>query len=253
MVLSVALLALLLPGVADTMPELRRCGTPQVPLGVVRSVGTAAFTVTRKGVADTGSLAILEMERGTPAGLRSALVRQLPSCRFRAARDGRRDADQRVVARIHFDRDTLRLEMLEAITAESRGARADEPVTVAEDTLAGDDQRLEELPRRVSCRLVARDEIVTKVRVDGRIVDNPPIPMPPPPDSRSRLSPGEALLAFVVPVNGQVEAGDISVLRSSSGAHATAGRDRISTCRWAPGRVAGTPVPVRVVGLERFH
>lgn len=239
---------------ADSLPEFTRCATPKVPVGAVASRGTVGFLVTKRGTVDSTSLEVLAMERGTEAGLRSALWRQLPRCRFRPAHVERRETDARVTAQVHFDLDTLRVTHLAlAAGAEPRiDTSGVEPSIAAGDTLTASDPRLEELPRAFDCRLMARDVVVSKVRVDGRVVENPPAPLMPPPGPPG-LSPGEVVVTYVVPTEGKVQSEAIEVRRSPSNAHSSAARTRVSSCKWAPGRVAGIPVPVRIISLERFY
>ena len=250
--LTFAMLGLAALGAADSLPGLRRCSRPKDPLGFVQSSGTVSFHVSKRGTVDIASLAVVSLTGGSVQGLRSALARQLPACRFRPAQENGRDSERSVVARVRFEIDTLRLE----IVGTSDSALALEPVALgisvsSTDTVASTDSRLDELPRPFECRYESRDVVVTKVRVDGRFVENPPTPVPamlnPPP-----MPAGEALLAYVVPVSGKVDHSRIHVRRATSSTHASAGAARVASCKWAPGRVGGVPVAVRVSSLERF-
>jgi hypothetical protein len=257
MTLPLLLLSLLAPsGTMDSLPVLKKCGPPVAPVGIVSLTGTVAFEVTANGGPKIDDLSILEVTGTSAAELRSVLQRDLPACKFKP---GKHWATGRIRMTLAIENGVTRwgaiAPALSADSVDTVGIPLAATLGPA-DTLTFTDPRLEERPAAIQCsnRLVVRDEVVTKVRIDGRIANVPPPEVSiPPPSSLPHQSTGEeVLLRYAVSPDGRVHLADVTVVQAPSPEYADRARAKVSDCVWVPGRVGGVPVPVRIASRERF-
>ena len=107
---------------------------------------------------------------------------------------------------------------------------------------------LDERPRILECAAHTRDVVVTKRSVNGQIVEDPASGGVLPPKQPT----GEVLLEYLVAAEGLIDDHSYRLLRATDPKFAPLAAERLQTCRFAPGRVAGLPVAVRQSSLERF-
>ncbi|MEP6472186.1 MAG: hypothetical protein ABJC74_00590, partial [Gemmatimonadota bacterium] len=203
------------------------------------SAGYATFSLTDKGVPDTASIALPSLERGTPPGLRSALARQLPSCRFKISRSADR---RRVRAHVAFTAGQLAItEIVPVPPDDSLGAaivglmpRPGVRYTIGDDSL-------EEKPD-VGC-----DDVEV---ISGEFSSNQPVSAQEIIHEIERRP--HVMIHFTVAPSGWVDTASIQFDASGIGQQAQVIKRRLMKCRWTPGRVHGWPVSVRMERSERL-
>ena len=261
MLVLATLVALLSPAI-DTLPTLRKCGPPAIPIGFMRSAGTVAFQLSAKGTPDTSTLVIIGVEQGSVGGLQSALVRELPSCRFSLGKQSHDGGAIRVRAHVALNGDAMTLTDLGlAGEADTVGLPPEAARPATGEPVAFTDDRLEERPMAYRCDvLVPRDEVTTRQVVTGEVVSNRPVmsiqelaslPGVVPMTGTPQLAAGEVLLRYVVSGAGLVDSASVEIVSAPSPAHAEAATFRVMHCAWVPGRIGGVPVAVRIAQRGR--
>ena len=261
--LVLATLAFLSAPSSDSLPTLKKCGPPVVPIGLMYAAGTATFEVNPKGQPDSATILIISMERGTPAGLRSALVRELPACRFSLKSRSHEGAAPRIRARVEFSAAAMAMTELALVdAADTTGLPIDVPATPPEEVVSFKDERLEERPVARDCDLlIPRDEVTTRQVVSGQTISNRPVTsidqLPPsvlvaPPPGSATPGGGEVLLRYVVSAAGRVDSASVEIVSAPTPALGAAASYRVTHCGWTPGRIQGRPVAVRISARERF-
>ncbi|HET8648603.1 MAG TPA: hypothetical protein VFL95_01065 [Gemmatimonadales bacterium] len=252
--LGILLIALLSGARPDSLPQLKKCGEANPPLGALTTSGMASFVVTRHGEVDTTSLVVWDVADGSGAGFRSALNRQLPACRFKAGRpDGHHDDSVRVAVHIKFAPDSMRWgPFRRATAADLLQPAAAAPLVNAGEIIKYNDPRLEEQPIASLCRqdLIAVDEVVVRQRIDGQ-----PVGEAEPIGLRGKRPPpvqGTVLLRFVILPNAKLDTASIVIDQASNPGAAAAARAKIRDCDWIPGRIGGIPVAVEIPDREQF-
>jgi len=224
---------------ADSTVVLKKCGSPVVPIGILFSAGSITVRLDGKGTPDTGSIAIQSMERGTPAGLRSALARQLPSCRFSLHGV---DGAVRVSMQVRFDADLLRLsEVRIAEPGDSLGLPISPETQVPDDVVKFADPVLEERPANNCNVLIPRDAVTTTQDMARGI---PPQPVMP--------NSGVVLMRYTVSAEGRVDRTSIQIDASPSPEKSRQAATLVSDCHWVPGRIDGRPVAVEIAQRQKI-
>jgi hypothetical protein len=238
MLLSDTLLAITLFAFPDTTVTLRSCGSPRT----LRSSGEVAFLLDRRGRVSPSNIKILGVTGSSAEGFRSALVRQLPACRF----EPESRTERWVRGILAFDGHTLSLRSA-VVVASPPDSVSFSPTPVADRVYDSSSPALDELPRELNCQLIPRDEVTTRTRVDGQVVSPPPVPnLPPRPKS------GEVHLSYEVDQQGRIRQNSFGYFGRSDPELVSAAVARLEACRFAPGKVAGKQVSVRVTSVERF-
>lgn len=244
MFFSDILLAISLFSSPDTSVTLRSCGSPREPIGTLRASGEVAFLLDRRGRVPPTSIRILDVTGSSADGLRSALIRQLPACKFEP--DSR--IDRWIRGTVSFDGHTLSLQS-SLIVESPPDSVSFSPILVADQIYDFSSPALEELPRLVSCQTITREEVTTRTRIDGQVASPPP---PPVPNLPPRRKTGEVHLSYEVDQHGRISQNSFSLLGQGDPELVAAAVNRLRACRFAPGRIGGNPVSVRVTSLERF-
>jgi hypothetical protein len=228
-VLSLALvLFVVLPG--DSLPSLKKCSAPRVPIGILLSGGTATFNVSPKGQPDSAMIAIRTVAGGTAAGLHSALVRQLPSCRFALGGGHASPNGVRLTAHLSFTPGAMSVTDIGLVPlADTTGMPLDDSLPAADSVFDLADPRLEERPTMPHCGAASPQDAVTTE--------------PPP---AGLLAQGPVIIKYILSANGKVNEPSIEIVSTPSPERAKAARAGLSGCPWAPGRVRGIPVAVRI-------
>jgi hypothetical protein len=236
----------LLSNPADSLLSLDRCGRPSAAIGSMQATGTAVFMVDRNGrVHQLDSVRIATAIGSSAAGLRSTLLRYLPGCRFARQRELGREPIW-ASAQVEIRHDTV---LLSSVKVESAP-----PATITRElgtpqarVYEPDDGLLDERPRITNCQLAFREEITTRRRIDG-------VPEPEPPGFLlpQRRARGVIEVLFVLDERGRVDKKSFQTASNADPELAAMAVNRLSQCRFAPGRVGGVPVRVRLRSVERF-
>ncbi|MEO8030404.1 MAG: hypothetical protein ABJC74_00585 [Gemmatimonadota bacterium] len=243
------LTALLLVTPVDSSLVLKKCGAPSIPVGIIFSGGTVSFSLSAAGVPDSSSIRILQVGNGSAEGLRSALTRQLPSCRFKSVRQ---HPEGRAEARVAFDADLLKIHDLkwadpadtDAVALGTERPETDEVVEFLADSL-------EERPANNCQVLIPRDAVTTKYKGPPRDTKTTvtewarPRPEPSP-------SGGTLLMRYIVSAEGRVDPDEIQIDATPGPTQSATARRIVSACRWVPGRIHGFPVAVRIAQRQKF-
>lgn len=242
MFLTDALLVIALFSSPDTTVTLRSCGGAREPIGTLRSSGEVAFLLDRRGRVSAEDIRVLSVTGGTAAGFRSALQRQLPACRFEPASR----VDRWIRSTISFNGHTLSVSS--SLTVESPPDSVQfSPIMVVDKVYDPSSSVLDELPRVLNCQPMVREEVTTRTRMDGQVATPPPVSNLPPPRKK-----GDVSLSYVVGPNGRIEENSFMLLGQNDPDLVASAVARLQACRFAPGRVAGNKVSVRLTSLERF-
>jgi hypothetical protein len=225
-VLILTTLVLLTVPPGDSLPSLKKCNAPRIPIGVVFSAGTVTFAISDKGQPDSSTIVIHNVAGGTAAGLHSALARQLPRCRFTS---GSRH-DRYLTAHASFTGSAIAItEIRAADPADSIGLPLNDSLPSAGEVVDQTDRRLEERPDRPYCGPASPQDAVTTER-----------------PSAGQFAEGPVVIKYIVLASGKVDEASIEIVASPSPERAKAGRVRITGCPWIPGRIRGVPVAVRI-------
>lgn len=237
-----ALLAIALFPFPDSTVTLRSCGRPREPIGILRSSGDVAFLLDRRGRVLAENIRVLSVTGSSAAGFRSALERQLPVCRF----EPNNRVDRWIRGTVTFNGYTLSLH--NSFTVEfPPDSSPPSPISVLEQVYDESSPALDEAPRIVDCQAVAREEITTRTRIDGQVVGPPPMSNLPPPRET-----GEVRLSYVVMGNGRIQQGSFILLGQNNPDLVSRAVALLQTCRFAPGRIGGRKVSVKVATIQRF-
>lgn len=243
MITDVLLFTLALTGGIDTTVTFRSCGRPDEMLGVLHHSGEADFQIDRRGRVKKESIRVISVAGGSSAGFLSALRRQLTACRFEPVGA----TDRWVRGNLAFRGDTLLVAGAELVETPGDGLTDSVPPVLADvyELTAPD---LDELPRTLPCALVPREEVTTRTRIDGQVVD--PF-LQPRPAARPMVS-GQVALSYVIKANGRVQENSFQAPATTDPQLAAQGVMRIQNCQYVPGRVMGNKVAVRVASVEQF-
>ena len=210
-------------------PTLRRCTEPQVRVGVLRAVADLQFVVDRNGRPDTTSVNLIAVAGASAEGFQSAARRYLGTCRFRPGQVEGRSVSTLVLARMSFARDSTVL-MTSREPADSLLPLVWlEPLQIEAGRIYENaDVELDEKPRLLPC---GRDLGTFKIPDDAYVL---------------LLMSGRAELEFVILPSGTPDRSTARVLRTDNPRAAREAMTSYMSCRYAPGRVGGQPVAVRV-------
>ncbi len=239
---------LLLATPIDSALALKKCGAPSMPIGIIFSSGTVTFALLAAGVPDSSSIRILQVANGSAAGLRSALTRQLPSCRFKSVSQ---HPNGRAKPRVAFDADLLKIydlkwadpaDIVTVVLATER-PEADEVVEFMDDSL-------EERPANTCDVLIPRGPEST-TRVGARDTKTTVGPFGhekrgPAPDG------GVVLMRYIVSPEGRVDPDGVQIDATPGPSQSATARRILTACHWVPGRIHGFPVAVRIAQRQKF-
>ncbi len=226
---------------------LRRCEAPRQPLGVLHGQGQVVYELGRDGRPDTASVRVVRSPDLSPPALRSAAVRLLSACRFESGGRASR-ADVRVLERIVFHDSTAELRSPQPAPDSVAAPPPDVAAPLALDgPVDENDPRLEERPRQLRCEYSTGPRPSTQETNRSRQEAEREI------DELARRNTGRVEARAVVGADGRVERRSIVVVNATN-PRTTDGLVRdLATCRYAPGRIAGTPVAVTMtlgMGVE---
>jgi hypothetical protein len=230
---------------SDSIIALHSCGKPRAPIGDLRASAQAALLIQPNGKVVLDSVRLASVQGSSVPGFISALQRQLPACRFDHPTLSK--GNLWVLAFLTFRADTLILDSAR-VTESPSPAEVPGPTPALALEYDRSSPALDERPRAQECATQTRDIVVTKRSVNGQIVEDPTSGSALPPKQPT----GVVLLEYLVTAEGRLDDNSYRLLRSTDPKLATLAAERLQTCRFAPGRVAGVPVAVRQSSLERF-
>jgi hypothetical protein len=133
---------------------IKKCDDPKVPIGVLpKGFGTVSFLLGKDGKPDTASIAVLKVIGLSVAEFRSVAARELNGCRHDMGTVAP-TAPVNVVQEIRFA-DSSSIDVGVATASPAPGTPlAIEPLGLPKDSfpMPIDDRRVEERPRRLSCK-----------------------------------------------------------------------------------------------------
>lgn len=226
--LSLAVITAATLGAQDQPLGFKKCSAPKVPIGLVRGSGELLFDISAKGKPDTSTIEVLSVTGISPAGLRSAVGRQLSACEF--------DTKQAHLAGVTKVRqgwsfEGPRTRFGGAIKADTGTVMALMPMTPPTDPVPDSSAALEEHPRWLSCRSDAQ-------------------PGAPDAGGNTDASAGTSVwVQFVVDSAGKVVPSTVHAVESNDLVASNTAVQDYTGCRYVPGRIGG--VPVQTVMLVR--
>jgi TonB family protein len=220
--------------------RLERCERPRAPLGVLTLEGEIAFQLRDRAHPDTASVTVLRVSGSSAPGMRSAMVRLLPACRFRRATS---PADGLwILTAITLDSSRFEIGdpiVLSVPPVDSLSAGPDSAAPGAGEVVDADHPLLDERPRALKCKLPA----ATSENMGGTIGENRWQWQ-----ERARRQ-GIVRLSFVVDSTGRVSRDSIQVRESPHPWLNTRAIGLVASCRFAPGRLQRHAVAVRSTWL----
>ncbi len=229
--------------------QLRKCGEPSQPLGILRGQGIVRYMLDASGRPDTATLAVLQVSDLSIAEYRSAVTRELSACRMRVPGD-RLPAPVRVAQRVAFD--SVSLQVAPALPgADSLAPAMTEPANymLPPGPYASRDPVLEERPRKMGCSLdIYRGEAPPQGPFPNRAAAEAALA-----DWRRRNS-GTVSLRMEIAADGTVPRDSITVTSTDNPMVADRLLASVTSCRYAPARIHGVPVAVvgsAVVGVRQ--
>jgi hypothetical protein len=224
---------------ADTLiqsrPSFQQCDKPQVTIGVLYATADLQFAVARDGRVDTTSVALIAARGASPEGFTSAARRYLITCRFRPGRAAGRPIGTLVLARLRFTRDsTVLMTSREAADSLLLPAVFEQPSAEIDRIYDNADSVLEEKPRLLPC---GRNWGTFEVEQGA--------------DAHAAIS-GATEIEFVIGVDGRADRSTARTIRFINPLVARETMMSYMSCRYAPGRIRGEPVPVRVRVSQSF-
>ena len=222
--ISALALALLAGGTLAAQDQplgLKKCSDPKVPIGLVHGSGELRFDISAKGKPDTSTIEVLSVTGISPAGLRSAVGRQLSACEFNT-----KDAHLTGVTRVRqgWSFEGPRTRFGGAIKSDTGTAMALTPMTPPADPVPDSSAVLEEHPRWLSCRSNAQ-------------------PGTPDAGGSADVSAGTSVwVQFVVDSTGKVVPSTVHAVESNDLVASNTAVQDYTGCRYVPGRIGGAPV-----------
>lgn len=218
---------------------VKKCEEPKEPVGFLRGGGVVTYLLGRDGKPDTGSVQVLAALDLSVAGFRSAVVRQLSACRLDVG-SHKPDRAISVVEEIEFDLTSARVRPARAAPDSGLAPVHDSTAFAAPASpLELSDPRLEERPRRLACdysrtRAPGGEQYRSRKEQESAMRE------------WERENSGTIKVHTVVGADGRIVRDSITVISSTNVAITNKLVDALASCRYAPGRMHGVPVPVAV-------
>jgi len=228
---------------------IKKCDEPKVPIGALpEGTGTISYLMGKDGRPDTATIAVLKVSGFSVAGFRSVMARRLAACRFSG---GTGSAAVTVVSEI-AQLDSMTLQVASTTASAPAGA----PLTIEGLGIPLDsfplplhDRRIEERPLRLSCnaartpppvaisgRGATRAQAVQDAQDQMRMVQ-----------LQQSTKYGGTLVAEVrVGIDGK-PGPQVRVIEVTNRLAVQTLADIIATCRFAPARIRGVPIPSYLV------
>ena len=226
-----------------------KCNDPKAPIGVLpQGFGTVSYRLAKDGKPDTASIVVLKTLGLSVAGFRSLAVRELSACRFEmGAKELRTPVT--VVEEIHFA-DSTAIDMgLATASAAADPPLAIEPLGLPKDSfpMAITDRRIEERPRRLSCR--SPQSLPIRVSASGRsradVQAQAQTQLRIAHDQWNQANAG--ILVGQVRIDADGKPGNqVKVIAVSNPVAAQNLAELIGGCRFVPGRYRGVLVPAMI-------
>ncbi len=223
----------------DTVFALRGCESRFPVVGPMRADGIVAGILGVDGRMDTSSTRVLQVESASVAAYRSAAARWLSTCRYLIPRN-RPNPPLAVVIALAFDGSAAHVGPAEWVPQLEAGLESAPALVPTQDLpLAPEDRRIEESALPAAGCNVYRDFGAT--RVFGSVAE-----------ARRELNTqlaersGRVRVEFEVGRDGRVVEASVKVLEGTNAKAAEHFVKAIRQCRYAPARVGGVPVPVRM-------
>lgn len=229
--------------------SVKKCDDPKVPIGVLpKGFGTVSYLLGKDGKPDTASIAVLKVFGLSVAGFHSVASRELNGCRHDMGNVAP-NATVSVVQEIRFA-DSSSIDVGVATASPAPGTPlAVEPLGFPKDSfpMPIDDRRIEERPRRLSCKPPQLPQI--RVSASGTSRADAQAQM----QSQVRTAMEQWNDFNAGTLIGQVRVGidgkpgtQIRVIEVSNPSAAQNLAELIGGCRFVPGRYHGVLVPALV-------
>jgi hypothetical protein len=225
--------------------RLKRCSTDTSLTGVLKGKGIGMVVVDSAGQPLLTTVQMIEIEEVSVQAVRSFAIRALRTCTFEPALTDARPSTAWAGFKVSSSRTGLALVSRERLpTSPPVALKFDQPIPV--DTTVvylQDDSLMEELPRQVQCfEGTSRGSF-----------NRSPERTPEEVFSSIHAGDGRAEVSYIVRANGSVDLESLSILTTDNWNLAESFLGRIANCQFAPGRIQGQAVSVKVVTrLSRY-
>lgn len=230
---SLFLLAVARPARAQTY-GVDKCRPSSAGIGAVVATGRVRYTLGGDGTPDTASLGVLAVDRISPAGYHSVVARLLSGCKMHHP-----DAALAVVQMVRFDTGGAHLTPAAAAAADDVPLPLQPTPPAVTGPVDASDSTLEEHPSWITC-------------------DRPPRTQPPTTTGRgtaaeqnmfaaaSPMNSGMVTARLLIGADGRVMKDSLTLVSSDNPQNTSNLLRALASCRYAPGRIGGTPVATRL-------
>lgn len=227
-----------LPSIAAQSYPVKACSTPNEPIGVLHARGQISYRLTKAGTVDTATLRIVSVTGASPAGLRSAAVRELAGCKFDRSSDTAA-VDVYVVDAVGFDSSNTFVTPATVVTALAGLERVSAAPALPKQPVEATDSRVEERPRRIKCDRVAElppfvGSYRTRQDRDAAFAQ------------WQRQNSGVLVARITVDVDGRVPPEGVAITSSTNPSMMNSFMSVLTSCRYVPGRIGGVAIPTIV-------
>jgi hypothetical protein len=224
----------------DTVFPLRSCASREPVHGTLRGDGIVAALLQSDGRIDTSSTRVLQVESMSIAGYRSAATRLLSTCTYRIT-GARTRQPLPVVISLAFGGDAPAVSSAEQVPVLDAGIGPGPVLIPTQDLpLPAEDRRIEESPMPDRSCTVWRDMVFTPVGRQSRAEYQRSISV------QMAERRGRVRVGFELGADGWVVESSIDVTTVDNAKMAQHFLKTIKECRFAPARIGGVPVPVRM-------
>lgn len=230
---------------------LRKCDEPKTPIGMLpKGYGSIAYQLGKDGKPDTASIAVLKVIGLSAPAFHSVAARELSACRFDVGKP-EPGKSVLVVSDVTFS-DSAHVEIGTTSATPDSGTPMSldaSPLPKESLPLAVDDRRIEERPRRLSCKapqgprmtsVTGRGSSQAAAQADARSQIEQQM------DQWNQTHGGVLVAEILVGADGK-PGSQVRVISVSNPMAAQNLAEIIGGCRFAPGRVNGVAVPVYMV------
>ena len=213
----------------------KKCSAPKVPIGRVRGSGELLFDISAKGKPDTSTIQVLSATGISPAGLRSAVGRQLSACEFNT-----KDAHLTGITKVRqaWSFEDMKTRFGGAIPSDTGTAMLLTTAVLPSGPIPDTAAILEERPRPLAC-----NGGPPMLPPGGDLMSGPDPSM----ETSAPVTEATATFELTIDTTGKVIPGSVRTLQSSAPLTTDGMARNYSYCRYAPGRIGGIPVQTTVV------
>jgi hypothetical protein len=247
--LATALICLCVAAASSQAPSyaVKKCDAPKEEAGVLpRISGQAFYRLAKDGKPDTASIQVLRVFGISAAGFRSVVARRLSTCRFDVEKAAL-NAPAGVMSEIMADTTWFAVAIATPWITPA-APLAIEPLGLPKDSfpMRGDDRRIEERPRQISCKeataLPPQSHRTTSMATTTAAIAQAQATQRTETDQWNVAHAGTLVAEVRVGIDGKPGSA-VRVISVTNAFATTSLAELIGGCRYVPGRYHGVLVP----------